>query len=82
MKYILLRDVRSGARREAYTEDVENGVQQNLNDLGILHHQQVTDWLQSLGLQNIDHLQRKGKEEWKRETEGVMADGKNGGGSD
>ena len=42
-----------------HIEYVEDGVQDDLYYLGILHHQQVTERLQSLGLHRIDDLQQR-----------------------
>ena len=40
-----------------HIEDIEKTVQQDLHYLGILHHQKITQWLQSIGLQDVDDLQ-------------------------
>ena len=44
-------------------EDVEDGIQQDLHYLGILYHQKITQRLQSIGLQYVDHLQRDSEAE-------------------
>jgi hypothetical protein len=40
-----------------HIENIEKTVQQDLDYLGILHHQKITQWLQSIGLQDVDDLQ-------------------------